>query len=107
MLERSGTWKTRLVAGLCWREFSSADWDLCAGELYEEGLQDDVEHRDEEEVEDGGEHHAADDGRADRVAAVGSGAGGEVERSDAEDEGDARSSGWGAGGARRHRWRRR
>src|SRR5882757_7945791 len=54
----------------------------------EEGLQDDVEDRDEDEVEYGGEHHAADDGGADRVTSVGPGACGEIERHDSEDEGD-------------------
>src|SRR6202789_2165009 len=61
-----------------------------AGEFEQKRFQDYVEDRDEEEVEEGGEGHAADDGSADGVAAVGSGAGGEVERADAEDEGDGR-----------------
>ncbi len=61
---------------------------LCAENLPRNVFRDDVEDRNEEEVEDGGEHHAADDGCADGVTAIGSRTGGEVERADAEDEGD-------------------
>src|SRR3984885_15644052 len=75
--------RSGLVAG-----FGAGGVDLAAGEFGEDRLQDDVEDRDEEEVEDGGEHHASDDGGTDRVTPVGSGTGGEVERTDAEDKGD-------------------
>lgn len=77
-----------LVDELRWR-LGSAGGDLgFAGQFAEEGLQHDVKDGDEEEVEHGGEDHASNDGCADRVAAVCSCAGGEVERTDAEDEGD-------------------
>ena len=67
VIERSGRrkMKTKLVAGLRWWEFSSADGNLGAGESHQDRLQDDVEDRDEEQVEDGGEHHATDDGGTD------------------------------------------
>src|SRR5271170_6280121 len=77
-----------LVAGL-WREHCPASGSLrFAGEPAEEGLQQNVEDRNEEEIENGGKHHAADDGCTDRVAAVGSGACGEIKWAHAEDEGD-------------------
>src|SRR5947209_7239371 len=85
MLER---FEAELVDQLCRRHLSASRHYLLAGELNEESLQDDVEDRDEEEVEHGGEHHAADDGSAHRVAAVSSRACGEEERADTEDEGD-------------------
>ena len=58
------------------------------GEADDHGFEDDVEDGDKEKVEEGGDHHASNDGGADRVASEGSGAGGEVEGHDAEDEGD-------------------
>src|SRR5438445_7082480 len=77
-----------LVDWLRRRQLSTSRSYFIAGEPDKDGFQDDVEDRDEEEVEHGGEHHAADDGRTDGVATVGSRAGGEKERADAEDEGD-------------------
>src|ERR1700678_3737676 len=75
------------MAGLRrWQLSSSRGWFLA--EPGEDGLQDDVEDRDEEEVEDCGQHHAADDGGSDGVTAIGSCAGSEVERANAEDERD-------------------
>src|SRR5260370_304066 len=57
-------------------------------EAVQQSLQDDVQDRDKEEVEDGGEDHAADDCGTDRVAAVRTCSGGEVKRADTENEGD-------------------
>src|SRR5579862_9545257 len=59
-----------------------------AFEAGEKGLKDDVKDRNEEKIENSGQNHAADDGSADRVTAVGSGALGEIEWTDAEDKGD-------------------
>ena len=64
--------KTKLVAGLRWWEFSSADGNLGAGESHQDRLQDDVKNRNEEEIEDGGEDHASDDGSTNGVTTVGS-----------------------------------
>src|ERR1700733_2549895 len=77
-----------MLVGCLPRELAARLDDLRTGEFGEEGLQDDVEDWDEEEVEDGGQDHAADDGSADRVTTVSACAGGEVQRANAEDEGD-------------------
>src|ERR1035437_663138 len=54
----------------------------------EQAAQNHIEHRDEEEVENGGEQHAADDGGAHGAATQRARAGGEDQRQNAENEGE-------------------
>src|SRR6266700_979641 len=61
-----------------------------AADALAQPLEDDVEHRDDEDAERRGGDHAAEDRRADRAAAGGAGADRDDEGQQAEDEGEAR-----------------
>src|SRR5665213_1580606 len=81
---------TELVSWLSRRQFVIARITVLRIflELSKKRLEDDIENRDKEEIEESGESHASDYRSADRVTAIGACSGGEIERQDAEDEGN-------------------
>src|SRR5437763_14198792 len=61
---------------------------LAAADTLAQPLEDDVEHRNDEDAERRGGEHAAEDRRADRASAGRPGAGRNPERQEPEDEGE-------------------